>query len=117
LSREGHTKLSLIVGDSKKEIQSGPELMGGNRFGCLQGSKKTLTKSTAFIESFGFLKPQKIVKFEVFTPVTMKNGVFWDVVPCRSSETSLHTRSTRRHIPEDGILHKNLDYIFTYYKN
>jgi hypothetical protein len=80
------------------------------------------------------------VRFEVFTAVTVKNDVFWDVAPCRScvnrcfgemyrlhlqgrkihergtsvsrwlkmeairsSETSVHTRSTRRHIPEDGI--------------
>jgi hypothetical protein len=58
----------------------------------------------------------------------MKNAVFWDVAPCslqppaqadfsladfstlkmeamRFSETSVHTRSTRRHIPDDGILY------------
>jgi hypothetical protein len=73
----------------------------------------------------------KYVGFEVFTSVTMKNAVFWNVAPCRScemllpahvgssladfstlkmeairsSETSVHfTGSTRRHIPEDGIL-------------
>jgi hypothetical protein len=73
------------------------------------------------------------VRFEVFTTVTMKNAVFWDVALCRycvnrrlqkpahagssladfstlkmeairSSETLVHTRSTRSHIPEDGIL-------------
>jgi hypothetical protein len=55
-----------------------------------------------------------------------KNADFWDVAPCRScvnrrfggtyrlhlqtisySETSVHTRSTLRHIPEDGILHSH----------
>jgi hypothetical protein len=25
-----------------------------------------------------------MVKIEVFTAVTMKNGVFWDVMPCGS---------------------------------
>jgi hypothetical protein len=25
-----------------------------------------------------------LVRFEVFTAVTMKNGVFWDVTPCGS---------------------------------
>jgi hypothetical protein len=43
----------------------------------------------------------------------MKNAVFWDVAPYRSfvnrrfGGTSVHTRSTRRHIPEDGILHSH----------
>jgi hypothetical protein len=27
----------------------------------------------------------KYVRFEVFTPVTMKSGVLWDVTPCGSS--------------------------------
>jgi hypothetical protein len=29
-------------------------------------------------------------KFEVFTAVTMKDAVFWDVAPCRSCEPALH---------------------------
>jgi hypothetical protein len=62
------------------------------------------------------------VRFEVFTAVTMKNAVFWDVAPCRSCvnrrfggtylkmdvirscETSFKKIYTRRHIPEDVIL-------------
>jgi hypothetical protein len=55
----------------------------------------------------------KVVRFEVFTAVAMKNAVFWEVAPCtsyvnrRSSETLVHTRSTWRHIREDGILRKS----------
>jgi hypothetical protein len=59
----------------------------------------------------------------------VKSAVFWDVILCeqpsaqagssladfftlkmegiRSSETSVHTKSTWRHIPEDGILHNH----------
>jgi hypothetical protein len=28
------------------------------------------------------LKESLVVRFEVFTAVTMKNGVFWDITPC-----------------------------------
>jgi hypothetical protein len=48
------------------------------------------------------------------TIIFMKNAVYCDVAPCRScvtrrySKTSGHfTGSTRRHIPEDGILHSH----------
>jgi hypothetical protein len=34
----------------------------------------------------------------------VKNAVFWDVAPCRSC---VNARSTRRHIPEDGIVHSH----------
>jgi hypothetical protein len=76
---------------------------------------------------------RRIVGFEVFTAVTMKNAAFWGVAPCRcgrlnrcfggsslvdfstlkmeairSSETSVQsTTSTRRHTPEGGILHSH----------
>jgi hypothetical protein len=64
----------------------------------------------AFIELsshylFRVMKKFTKVRFEVFMEVSMKNAVFWDVAPCRScvnqrsSEISVHTRSTRRHIP------------------
>jgi hypothetical protein len=34
--------------------------------------------------SGSFLKTQFHGRFEIFTAMTMKNGVFWDVTPCGS---------------------------------
>jgi hypothetical protein len=35
----------------------------------------------------------KVVRFEVFTAVAMKNGIFWDVAPCVSCENNSHMAS------------------------
>jgi hypothetical protein len=35
-----------------------------------------------YMEGPKVAKPLYIVRFEVFTVVTMKNGVFWVVTPC-----------------------------------
>jgi hypothetical protein len=43
----------------------------------------------------------KVVGFEFFTAVTMKNAFLWDLV----SFGVVLTRPTRRHNPEDDILH------------
>jgi hypothetical protein len=47
----------------------------------------------AMLGSYGlatcYSQTQKVtVRLEVFTAVTMKNGVFWDVTPCGSEELS-----------------------------
>jgi hypothetical protein len=62
---------------------------------------------------------------EFVSVIILKNAVFWDLVPGRSSvssladfstlkieaisssETSIHTRNTRHHIPEECILHSH----------
>jgi hypothetical protein len=41
----------------------------------------------------------KNIRIEVFTAVTMKNAVFWDVAMCRSCVNRCSSD-----IPEDGIL-------------
>jgi hypothetical protein len=48
------------------------------------------------------------VRFEVFTAVTMKNAVFWDVTPCGSCKNwCLGGTQRRRNIQEDGVLHSH----------
>jgi hypothetical protein len=45
---------------------------------------KVILSYTQPSESFRFPLIFYIVRFEVFTAVTMKNGVFWNVTPCGS---------------------------------
>jgi hypothetical protein len=50
-----------------------------------------------------------VVRFEVFMAGTIKNAELEDVMPCGSWFLE---RATRRYIPENGILPKNL--VFKY---
>jgi hypothetical protein len=46
---------------------------------ALTSNRRTLRRNTKCLPI-----EQHYVRFEVFTAVTMKNGVFWDVTPCGS---------------------------------
>jgi hypothetical protein len=80
----------------------------------VDGDSKYFMQCVSFEEGTEYLNIIHM-RFEIFTAVTMKNVVFWDVAPCRacvnrrfggrSSETSVYARSTRPHIPKDDILH------------
>jgi cytidine deaminase len=44
-----------------------------------------------------FLTMSEVVRFEVFTAVTMKNGVFWDVTPCGTCKSHMAEHPRRHH--------------------
>jgi hypothetical protein len=84
------------------------------------------TREFGWIRAISCQSTYLYVRFQVFTAVTMKNVVFCLQPPAQpgssladfstlkmeaihSSETSVQfTRSTRHHIPEDGILHLHI---------
>jgi hypothetical protein len=55
---------------------------------------------------------KNLVRFYVFMTMTIKSAFLWYVAPCRRyvnrrfGGTLVHTKSTRHHIQEDGILNK-----------
>jgi hypothetical protein len=65
----------------------------------------------------GLLNEFTMVGFEVFAAVVMKIAVFWDTAPCspymnrRFGGTSVHIRTTRRYIPEDGNFQVTLVFV------
>jgi hypothetical protein len=130
-----------------KQYYSNPELKSNKVDPCAQmiRSPTFSIRRTCWSKSINqILIHSRIVRFEIFMALTMKNAVFWDVAPCRSSvnrrfeetdrlhrrgrrirergtsvsrwlqtaicsfETSVHTRSTWRHVLEDGILHSRI---------
>jgi hypothetical protein len=101
--------------------------LGGTYHHRHQGEKNQRARSNVNIDyqlnvfMSSFSVEENYVRLNVLTAVTMNNAVLWLVVTAnvpsspifvnlmieaiRSSETSVHTRAKRRHIPEDGIPH------------
>jgi hypothetical protein len=52
------------------------------KLGCVEIFIYFVPSSLMIFE--GLWSKRGYVRFEVFTAVTMKNGVFWDVMPCGS---------------------------------
>jgi hypothetical protein len=48
--------------------------------------KSSVIKHLLVLDHSGYENYQTNVRFEVFTAVTKKNVVFWDVTPCGSSK-------------------------------
>jgi hypothetical protein len=71
------TKLSSEVGQAfSKE---------GSLFSKGRGQRENIK----IVLILGRLGTFRNVRFEVFTAVTMKNGIFWDVTPCGSCKNRL----------------------------
>jgi hypothetical protein len=49
----------------------------------VQNIATRLPSPIKYVSPLALIKTKK-VRFEVFTAVSMKNGVFWDVTPCGS---------------------------------
>jgi hypothetical protein len=62
---------------------------GSTAVGAMTGERRGPETNLTYIED-----QETVVRFEVFTAVTMKNAVFWNVAPCRSCELNFY--------PEDG---------------
>jgi TolB-like protein len=45
---------------------------------------KQITSYVVLKSQLSLLNSLKVIRFEVFTAVNMKNAVFWDVTPCDS---------------------------------
>jgi hypothetical protein len=58
----------------------------------------TICSSTSALGTASYLCPTNFqLQF-----CKMNIAIFWDIPSCSSSETSVHIRTTRRYIPEDG---------------
>jgi hypothetical protein len=84
--------LELVLGQYERELPAGPRLALHS-----QHDSQCEVNDSFFLIYFSYNMEMKwklhlmffelrfsLVRFESFTALTMKNGVFWDVMPCGS---------------------------------
>jgi hypothetical protein len=78
------TSLVPILSQNTKILSQYTVCMCVDSSGKWWGEPSDVPPTTTFWEKSEPKQNREYVRFKVFTAVTMKNGVFWDVMPCGS---------------------------------
>jgi hypothetical protein len=103
VTRIGELGKSLVLTNNRRTLRDYEQC---HLLGCY--AVWFLLRTDYFLSVLRFLVTVKVIPNSLILVTLIMEGI-------RSSETLVLTRATRRHIPEDGILHFRYYYCYCYY--